>query len=396
MSLKEQDVSDSTTPKKSKIWLYSLIFISLIFLMVLYWLFIYKGKHPVAKNKTLPVVIAKVEKKDIPVYFPALGTVTSTDTVTIQSQVNGILLKLYFEEGQRVKRGDLLAKIDPSPYLAQLSQYQGQLLHDQALLANAKIDLKRYQILWKQDSIPQQTLATQEALVKQYEGSVEEDKGLIEATKVNLRYCRITSPIDGRVGLRQVDPGNLIQTTDVNGLVIVTAEDPITVIFSLPEEKIPELMASHPEKKKLKVYAYDRQESKVLAEGSLISIDNLIDTSTGTLKLRAGFDNKDRALFPNQFVNIKLLVKTLTQVKTIPTAAIQHRHDEDFVYVLGTHSKVSLRKISASLSYDDDTVIKQGLKLGEKVVTTGADKLFDGAVVSVTNQKPPPAKMKLS
>ena len=294
---------------------------------------------------------------------------------------------MLYKEGQWVKKGDLLAEIDQRPLLAQLTQYQGQLLRDQALLANALIDLKRYQRLWKQDSISQQTLATQESLVQQYEGAVELDQGLIQSTKVDLMYCRIISPINGRVGLRLVDPGNFVQTSDTTGLLVITTINPITVIFTIPEDDVQSILPQIYAKKKIKIQAFDRKQDKLLATGTLLTIDNVINTTTGTVRLRAKFANKDNKLFPNQFVNIKLLVQNLKHVVVVPTAAIQHGITEDYVYRLNPDSTVTSRTIKTGITSGDESVIQKGLTIGEKVVIDGADKLTSGAKVKIADIK---------
>ncbi|MFI4963632.1 MAG: efflux RND transporter periplasmic adaptor subunit, partial [Legionellales bacterium] len=304
------------------------IIVPIILLFVFLWLLATK-KHKVAEIKPLPVVTATSTSHDVPIYLSALGSVTPTYSVTIKTQVNGQLFSVPFTEGQLVKKGDLLAQVDPRPYEALLVQYEGDLKRDKALLANANIDLRRYQQLWKQDSISQQTLATQLSLVQQYEGAVKIDEGLIQGTKVSLVYCRITSPIDGRIGLRLVDPGNIVQTSDTNGIAVINTLNPITVIFVLPEDSVPQVMPQIYSNKSLEVEAYDRQQINLLARGILYTVNNEIDTTTGTYRLRASFDNKENTLFPNQFVNIRLLIDTLHNATVVPTTAIQHTTTHD-------------------------------------------------------------------
>ncbi|BCA94807.1 hypothetical protein TUM19329_11680 [Legionella antarctica] len=285
-----------------------------------------------------------------------------------------------------VKIGDLLAQIDPRPYEALLTQYEGNLKRDTALLANAKIDLKRYQKLWKQDSVSQQTLATQIALVEQYEGAIKIDQGLIQGTKVNLIYTRIISPVDGRIGLRLVDPGNVVQTNDTNGIAVVNTLNPITVIFTLPEDNVPQILPQVYSDQKLVVQVFDRQQNKLLSTGTLLTIDNQINQSTGTVKLRAIFDNKDNKLFPNQFVNARILIETLHQATVVPTAAIQHSITKgNFVYLVNKNNTVTVRPIITGAASENETVIKSGVKPGQSVVVEGADKLRNGSKVAVGN-----------
>ena len=359
-------------------WLYLILFMLLLIILYFVWNFTHKPK---IKTQPVAVVVASAHKKDVPIYISALGNVISTYTVTIKTQVNGLLMKVLYKEGQMVKKGDLLAEIDQRLLLAQLAQYEGQLIRDQALLDNALIDLKRYQVLWKQDSVSQQTLATQISLVKQYQGSVAVDKGLIESTRVNLIYCHITSPIDGRIGLRLVDPGNFVQTSDTTGIAVITTLNPITVIFTIPENNISDVLSQAYADKKLLVQAFDSLENSLLDTGRLITIDNQINTSTGTIKLRAEFDNKENKLFSNQFVNIKIWVKTLRDAITVPTAAIQHGSEGDFVFQVHSNSTVTSQPIKIGITTGDETVVLKGLLAGQHVVTEGVDKLSDGVLV---------------
>ena len=296
-------------------------------------------------------------------------------------------MKVLYKEGQNVKKGDLLLEIDQRLLLAQLTQYKGQLLRDQALLDNALIDLKRYQTLWKQDSISQQTLATQESLVRQYRGDVENDSGLIKSTEVNLMYCHVISPFDGRVGLRLVDPGNFVQTSDTSGLVVITSVNPITVIFTVAEDDVPKLIPQVFIKKNMEAKAYDRQQNKLLDTGTLLTIDNVIDPTTGTVKLRAQFPNKKNKLFPNQFVNIKLLVNHLKNATLVATAAIQYDNKGNFVYLYKPDATVMIQPVKVGVTVGDNTVILAGLNPGQQVVLDGADKLTNNAKVRVMIQK---------
>jgi multidrug efflux system membrane fusion protein len=370
----------------SDLWL----IISLIVMVLsLIWFFHAMRQSKEHSLQPLAVVSALASSKDVPVYLSALGNVTPTYNVTVKTQINGILLKVFFKEGQLVKAGDLLAQIDPRPYEALLTQYEGNLKSDTALLANAKIDLQRYQTLWKQDSVAQQTLATQQALVKQYEGAIKTDQGLIQSTKVSLIYCRITSPIDGRIGLRLVDAGNVVQTADTTGIAEINTLNPITVIFALPEDTVPQIIPQVYAGKTLEVHAYDRQQNRLLATGTLLTIDNHIDPTTGTVKLRATFDNKENKLFPNQFVNVKLLVHTIRQATLVPTQAIQHNLSNDFVYLLRADHTVAVQPVVTGPVSGSETVILKGIAPKQAVIIEGTDKLAEGS--KVTEQKPFPS-----
>ncbi|MBA2711211.1 MAG: efflux RND transporter periplasmic adaptor subunit [Tatlockia sp.] len=385
--INEPNESDKLIKRKPdrRRWLF------LVFLLILLLLIVYAVKQrntkPAEPKKPTSVVLNIVQNQNVPVYISAIGNVKAIFTVTIKTQINGLLMDVFFKEGQLVKKGDLLAQIDERPLLAQLSQYQGQLVRDKALLANALTDLKRYQRLWRQDSVSQQTLATQESLVRQYQGSIKIDKGLIASTKVNLMYCRIVSPIEGRVGLRQIDPGNLVLTSDPTGIVVITTLNPITVIFTVSERDLPQILPQAFFDKNIKVEAYDRRQNRLLTTGLLLTIDNQIDTTTGTVRLRAVFENKEHRLFANQFVNIKLLVKTLNNATTVSTAAIQHGSHGDFVYLMNNDFTVSTKFVKTGITFGDSTVIVKGLKLGQQVVVSGADKLVNGAKVKIDESK---------
>ncbi|MEO9206718.1 MAG: efflux RND transporter periplasmic adaptor subunit [Gammaproteobacteria bacterium] len=344
-------------------------------------------------KKTAPaelVVLAPVRVSDVPIYISALGNVTPNYTVIVKTQITGQLLRVLFKEGQMVKAGDLLAEIDPRPYEALLAQYEGQLARDQALLVNAELDLKRYSTLWRQDSVAKQTYDTEAAVVKQNEGTVKLDQGLIQGVKVNLIYTKITSPIDGRVGLRLVDPGNVVQTSDTTGIAVINMLNPITVVFSIPEDSVPLVMEQLTAGKTLTVQAYNRDQTKLLDTSTLLTIDNQIDPTTGTVKLKALFQNEAHLLFPNQFVNVKLLVKTLEHATVVPTAAIQHTTQGAFVYVLKSDHTVSIKTVVVGPSTEVDTVVT-GVTSGQSVVVEGTDKLVEGSLVTVAsdNQQSP-------
>ncbi|HUI21035.1 MAG TPA: MdtA/MuxA family multidrug efflux RND transporter periplasmic adaptor subunit [Methylocella sp.] len=344
-----------------------------------------RGESPVEQlNAPQPVGIATIGTGDIKVIVTGLGAVTPLATVTVRTQVNGQLLEVGFEEGQLVKKGDFLAQIDPRPFQLAEVQYEGQLIHDQGLLEQAKMDLARYQALVKQNSIARQQAEDQEYIVKQYEGSVKLDQAQIDNQKLNLIYARIVSPIDGRVGLRLVDAGNYVQTTDANGLAVLTQLHPITVIFVVPEDDIQEIMAGIKAGTPLEVTAYDRANVTPLSVGKVETIDNQIDPTTGTVKIRAIFDNLDDKLFPNQFVNARLLLKSLHGVMTVPSSAVQRGAPGTYVYVVGADDKVSARPVKLGPLDGAMYAVDSGLSLGERVVVDGTDRLRDGARVLVS------------
>jgi len=329
----------------------------------------------------MPVVVAAAKSGDMPITLIGLGAVTPLATVTVQSQISGQIMKISFKEGDRLKAGDPLILIDPRPYQVALEQAQGALERDKALLANARIDLQRYQTLWSQDSIAEQQLATQKALVVQDEGNVKTDQGQIDAAKLNLVYCHITSPVSGRAGLQQVNIGNYVTPAEPNGLVVITQMQPITVVFTIAEDDIPELLKQVHAGRTLPVTAWDRSNTHQLASGTLQSIDSQIDPTTGTIKLKALFANTDETLFPQQFVNVVLLLDTLHGATLVPQAAIQRGAPGTYVYVVDADQTVSVRKVTLGPGDPNNVSIKQGLKTGELVVVDGADKLKDGAKV---------------
>jgi membrane fusion protein, multidrug efflux system len=330
----------------------------------------------------MPVVTAQARTGDMPITLIGLGTVTPLATVTVQSQISGQIMKIAFKEGQTVKEGDALLQIDPRPYQVALEQAEGALARDKALLANARVDLDRYQTLFAQDSIAEQQLATQKSLVAQDEGNVRTDQGQIDAAKLNLTYCHIVSPITGRVGLQQVNVGNYVTPAEPNGLVVVTQLKPITVLFTLPEDDIPPLMKQLHAGVTLPVNAWDRTNTTQLAIGALQSIDSQIDTTTGTIRLKAIFPNADEGLFPQQFVNVVLLLDTLKGATLIPQAGVQRGAPGTYVYVVNAADQtVSVRKVTLGAGDAVNISITQGLAAGESVVVDGADKLKDGAKV---------------
>lgn len=345
-------------------------------------------------NQPVAVSIAKVTTGDIPISIEALGTITPLATVTVKTQIAGQLTKIAFKEGQMVKKGDFLAQIDPRPYQAAVDQAAGTLRRDQALLADARLDLKRYQDLLKQDGIPEQQVDTQRALVEQYIGTVETDQASLEAARVNLAYTHIVSPVTGRVGLRQVDQGNYVTPADTNGIVVVTQLQPITAIFPIPEDNVNEVMSRLYHGAVLPVLAYDHTNTVKLAAGHLETLDNEIDTTTGTVKLRAIFDNKDGALFPNQFVNMHLIVDTLHHQILMPTAALRRGAPNgvvsEFVYLVNTKaSTVAVRPVTIGVQDGELTAVTSGLAVGDVVVTEGGDRLREGAKVVLPGAPPP-------
>jgi len=345
------------------------------------------GHHKDGKNQVQTVRVESVKKSDIPIYLQALGTVTPVTSVTIRTQINGQLLRVLFREGQLVKKGDVLAEIDSRTYDAQLLQHEGQITKDKALLENAHLDLERYKNLVKKEAISKKILDTQISLVHQYEGTVKSDQGLIDTAKLNQTYCKITAPIAGRVGLRLIDPGNYIQTSDSQGIVVLNDVDPISVVFSLPEDNLQQIMHHLDHLTKLKVEAFDRGKIQLLAVGTLESVDNHVDTSTGSVKFRARFDNHKNQLFPNQFVNIRLLVETLKGELIVPTAAIQKNHKGAFIYKLNNDNTVSMVSVVLKTTNGNDSAITGAVAAGERVVVDGTDKLRDGSTVMLSAEE---------
>lgn len=342
-------------------------------------------------NGPLPVVAVPAVKGAIRVTLDGLGTVTPLASVTLRTQISGQLMSVAFQEGQIVHQGDLLAVIDPRPYQVALEQAQGQLIQAEAQLKEAQADLDRYVTLARQDSISQQQVDTQRALVSQYQGLVMSDQAAVDSAKLNLTYCHITAPVTGRVGLRQVDPGNYVTPSDTNGLVVLTQLEPITVIFTLPEDNVADVLAGVRGGAKLAVDAYDRTGTQKLASGTLSTIDNEVDTTTGTFKLRAVFDNDDGILFPNQFVNIRMLLRVERGVIVIPSSAIERGEQGAYVYVVQPNNTVTARAVTLGTQESERVAIASGLSVGERVVTDGADRLREGMQVIVQQGGAAPA-----
>jgi multidrug efflux system membrane fusion protein len=372
-------------------WLAAAVALAAVALAAWYW-FGHGSADPAkadgkgdAASRPMPVVAAPARKGNIDVSIDALGTVTPRNNVIVHTRVDGQLLSVAFREGQAVKAGDLLGQIDPRPFEVMLTQANGQMARDQAQLKNAQVDLERYQTLLAQDSISRQQVDTQAALVRQFQGAVESDKGAIDNAKLQITYARITAPISGRVGLRQVDPGNIVHASDSNGLVTITQVQPVTVIYPVPEDNVPRIVKRMQGTEAVAVDAFDRSGKTRLATGRLLTLDNQIDTTTGTVKVKAEFPNTDNALFPNQFVNVRMVVETHQDATLVPTAAIQRGAPGTFVFMVKQDKTVAVTPVQVGAVSGETTEVTRGLAPGTLVVVDGTDKLRDGSSVELVD-----------
>lgn len=373
-------------PRSRRVWVWVVVLILLAIAAIVGYR---RHENAVAAAKSkeqsaqtaISVGVTSVQKRDVPYYLTGLGLVTAFNTVTVHTRVDGEIMKVYFREGQFVRTGDLLAEIDPRPYEVTLAQAQGQLAKDTASQKDAQVDLSRYQTLWQEGVIARQQVDTQQATVGQFDGAIQSDQAQISSAKLQLTYCRITSPIDGRVGLRLVDPGNIVHAADTNGMLVITQVHPIAVIFTMPEDALGQVV-SQMKKGQLSVQAYSRDDKTKLAEGKLLTIDNQIDQTTGTIKLKSQFDNPDLLLWPNEFVNARLFLSERKNALVIPSAAIQTGAQGSFVYLVGNDNKAEVRPIQVDFAEGNISVIRQGLTEGDQIVVDGAEKLQSGAAVT--------------
>ena len=343
----------------------------------------HRGFHHDDEDAPTPVTVETAIADDFPIYLNGLGTVTALRTVSVKPRVDGEIIKIAFTEGQVVKQGDLLAEIDPRPFKIDLQQAEGQLLRDEALLNNAELDRTRYIKLMAQDSIAAQQVVTQEAQVKQYQGIVTMDKAQVNRAKLQISYSKLTAPISGRIGLRQIDQGNIVHANDANGLLVITQLQPISIVFTLPEDKIQAVIKRWRTNEPVNISAYDRSGKTKLADGKLLALDNQIDSTTGTLKLKAQFDNTESTLFANQFVNIRMLLETQHNAIQVSSAAIQQDAEGPFVYVVKADNTVEIRRVKIGATEADRVIIESNLNANESVVVEGVDRLHKGSKVDV-------------
>ena len=355
------------------------------------WWFIQGQPKPVRdKSRIMPVVVAPVQRANVADWLPALGTVTPLNNVVVKSRVDGQLLSMNFSEGQMVTKDTLLAEIDPRPYEVQLAQAKGQMARDQAQLENAQLDLKRYQKLMAEDSIAQQQLDTQASLVRQYQSAIAADQSQVDSAQLNLVYTRITAPITGKLGLRQVDPGNIVHAGDANGLVTIAQIQPIGILFSIPQERVPTVETHLKKGEVVSVEVWDGAKKNKLASGKLLTTDNQIDVTTSTLRLKAEMANEDFKLFPNQFVNVRLLVDTTMDALVVPSSAIQRGAKGTFVYAVNADQTVELKLVKLGVDDGERTAVQEGLKEGEKVVIDGTDRIRAGSKVEISTRNGKP------
>jgi multidrug efflux system membrane fusion protein len=387
----------STAHPKRRWWIWLVVFVVLA-LGIWYWrrasaqraASTAASAQAAAANRAVPVVVATARRGDMPVYLRALGTVTAYNTVTLHSRVDGQLIKVAFKEGEFARQGDLLVEIDPRPFQVQLAQAQGQLARDMAQLNDAQVNANRYEALFQAGVIPKQQLDTQVAMVGQFDGAIKSDQAQIDNAKLQLTYSRITAPISGRIGLRLIDPGNIVHASDQNGLLVITQLQPINVIFSLPQDNLPEVNQQLRAGAKLPVDAYDQANVTKLASGTLLTIDNQIDPTTGTYKLKAVFNNENNALFSNQFVNVRMLLGTKQGLIVVPAQTIQRGPQGTFVYVVTPAGAATVRSVTVAITEGDSVGISNGLQEGDTVVTDGQDKLQEGTKVEARQGGPAP------
>jgi multidrug efflux system membrane fusion protein len=389
----ERSALTSAAPSRTRRWIWIVVIVLVVIAAAAAaWFWFGRGADDSAKagrgkgdasGRPVPVVASAARKGNINVYIDALGTVTPRNMVVVHTRVDGQLMTVAFQEGQDVKAGDLLAQIDPRPFEVMLAQANGQMAHDQAQLKDAELDLERYRTLLTQDSISKQQVDTQEALVRQYQGTVATDQGTIDNAKLQITYARITAPISGRVGLRQVDPGNMVHAADSNGLVVIAQVKPISVIYPIPEDNIPRVVKRTQTGQDVVVDAYDRGGKIKLATGRLLTLDNQIDTTTGTVKLKAEFPNQDGALFPNQFVNVRMAVETRQDTTLVPSAAIQRGAPGTFVFLVKPDQTVTVTPVKIGTVEGETTEVLSGVEPGNQVVVDGADKLREGSKIEL-------------